>query len=158
MRSDLCAACYHVCHWNAGFSATVVTSTLGPQGRHKGVSDQSITFLFHRFKALVKWGFHLQSISVSLSLWFGFILCCRRLAGRGDGFILCSHAESSLADCHGAHFQLSSSLSAPSLYMCSIGVTSPSDNIMWQLSQKCLLETTIQPFQECTQSTWFHVD
>lgn len=159
LSADLCAAFYHVCHWNAGLTAPVDTSTLGPQCRHAGVSYQSITFLFHRFKSPVKWGLYLQPAN-SLSLWSGFILCCRRLAVRGDGSILCSRAESSLGDHHGTHFQPSSSFSALSLCVCSTGVTSPSDNILSQLYQTCTVSWTKKSSFSRTyvQSTWFHVD
>lgn len=159
LSADLCAAFYHVCHWNAGLTAPVDTSTLGPQCRHAGVSYQSITFLFHRFKSPVEWGLYLQPAN-SLSLWSGFILCCRRLAVRGDGSILCSRAESSLGDHHGTHFQPSSSFSALSLCVCSTGVTSPSDNILSQLYQTCTVSwTKISSFSRTyVQSTWFHVD
>lgn len=151
LSADLCAAFYHVCHWNAGLTAPVDTSTLGPQCRHAGVSYQSITFLFHRFKSPVKWGLYLQPAN-SLSLWSGFILCCRRLAVRGDGSILCSRAESSLGDHHGTHFQPSSSFSALSVcvqHWCHL--------TQWQYiitvvpNMYCLLDKKIKLFKNlCT--------
>lgn len=90
---------------------------LTPQHLAYGVDIQGFPtnqLHFHGFKLPVKLGLY-QQPAKSLSLWSSFILCCRRLASRRDGSILCSRSESSLGDHHGSHFQLSSSLRALSV-------------------------------------------